>query len=116
MAMRAASVINEDVEPAEFGQHGLDHRAARFGFAYVGLHRQASFARLVGEFPGRSFENIALAPGDRDVGSAIGEQSRDGLADARAAAGHHGRLVAEIEPFEHYQRLRRCAPRTRSRS
>jgi hypothetical protein len=91
-----AGVVDEDVEPAEFGDSLLDRGHDRVRGSTVRFDREATLTvrpDLVDHLAG-----ALLRPGvgDRDVRPALGQPRRDRGSDPPAAARHQRRLADQL--------------------
>jgi hypothetical protein len=96
MAVRAAGVVDEDVDAAEFRRDLVDQGAGFFGLGHIGGEGEAAASHLL-DFVASFFQRGGAATGDRDVCATFGEQQGGGLADAGATTGDDGDTAGEIE-------------------
>ena len=88
-----AGVVDQDVDPAELGQRGADHRPDLLLVGDVGAHQQVAAAGLLDRRQHRGGHVLAQHVGDHHVGALGGERGRDLPADPPGAAGHDGDLA-----------------------
>ena len=92
----AADIVDENVDPAEFGDRLVDRGVGLVQLQRVHLERQRPPPhRPISEARPASAAGIAEPEGD--VGAGIGERKRDGAAETAGSAGDEGGLAAEIE-------------------
>ena len=91
-----AGIVDQDVGAAELLLGRGDQCGAALGGGDVAGHRRATLhAVRCGDLGPRRLEPVGVAGGDDDMRTLGGEALGDGEADADAAAGDHGDLVAQ---------------------
>ena len=92
----AADIVDENVDPAEFGDRLVDRGVGLVQLQRVHLERQRPppHGRDLG---GEAGIGGGIAEPEGDVGAGIGERKRDGAAETAGSAGDEGGLAAKIE-------------------
>src|SRR5476649_2518637 len=90
-------IVDHDVDAAERLVGGVDEGFGVGVLAQVGRDGDDLAPRRLGDFLGSSLERLFAARADGDIDAFLGQQKRDALADAFAAAGDQRGLAFELE-------------------
>ena len=88
--LRLPSVVDQDVELAEFADHGGEHAFYLPGLAYVAGEGGDVGLGLAGDLGSGLVEDIGAPGGDCDLGTGFGKFARHGAPESPAAACNQG--------------------------